>query len=374
MSGFRPLATVFLGTIFTGLVVLLVVNSVGQLPCITCTDRDGPRDWEALRALGVVVSPGAFAMSTLLFLIPAAVGLFWAVFDLEFRPWRKILLRGLAILTVLSVIVDVGFLGATCFTFPNREANVGIVMIPMFDWTTKSWLMMPWEDLVFYIVAAALTMVLYAWLTLSFLRQTNEDYWPDWSAERVANLVRGGDVLECWHGAWFIKGHPTKPDRFWPSFKLFVRDARHHQLGRMFALVLCGLAGVVWIYGQFDAIDGTPVYAMYLLISAGVASYLLLGQVYDHLNWRAFALTAVYMALLSVVYEITLALPFGWWGFRESLMLGVSMAAWWDQPIEQLFIYASGTYVIVLIWEAVLLWDAWANPREAPSVVEIRAS
>ncbi|MCP4867410.1 MAG: hypothetical protein GY898_01665 [Proteobacteria bacterium] len=111
---------------------------------------------------------------------------------------------------------------------------------------------------------------------------------------------------------------------------------------------------------------------MYLLFSSGIASYLLLGQVYDHLNWRAFGLTAVYMGLLSVVYEITLALPFGWWAFRDSVMLGVTLSAWWDQPIEQLFLYCSGTYIIVMMWEAVLLWEAWKHNHPAPSMVEIR--
>ncbi len=241
LSGFRPLATVLLLTGFTGFVVLLVVGFVEHTPCITCTTPDGPRDWEGLREAGVKVSPAAFAMSTLLFLIPATLGLVWATFDEEFRPWRGVLYRGLGVLTVISIVVDVFFLGATCFTFPNLDASWGGVTIPMFDWTTRTWMQMPWEDLVFYVVAAALAMVVYAWLTLSFMRQTNEDYVPDWSAHHVGNLVRGGTVVPCWHGDWFIKDHPTKPDKFWPSLKLFVLDSRHHKVGRMFGGVLIGL-------------------------------------------------------------------------------------------------------------------------------------
>ena len=58
------------------------------------------------------------------------------------------------------------------------------------------------------------------------------------------------------------------------------------------------------------------------------------------------------------MWEVTLALPYGWWAFQPRMMLGLTVDAWSYLPIEEVFVWFSVTFTTVVIFEAVKMWKA----------------
>jgi hypothetical protein len=44
-------------------------------------------------------------------------------------------------------------------------------------------------------------------------------------------------------------------------------------------------------------------------------------------NWRAFGLTFFLILLVSLLWETTLGVPYGWWGYRPPAMIGIDVGA-----------------------------------------------
>jgi hypothetical protein len=76
------------------------------------------------------------------------------------------------------------------------------------------------------------------------------------------------------------------------------------------------------------------------------------------INWRAFAFTLTWIVLVSLVWEATLALPYGWWGYHDDAMMGVFVGAWSDLPLEAVLVWLAVTFTTVIIFEAVKIWLA----------------
>jgi hypothetical protein len=64
------------------------------------------------------------------------------------------------------------------------------------------------------------------------------------------------------------------------------------------------------------------------------------------------------MLLISLLWEVTLALPYGWWNFQHRQMIGLFIGAWNDLPIEEVCLWIAVTYATVIIFEIVKLWQA----------------
>jgi hypothetical protein len=54
----------------------------------------------------------------------------------------------------------------------------------------------------------------------------------------------------------------------------------------------------------------------------------------------------------------TLAIPYGWWNFRDEQMLGVRITAWGQLPIEEVCLWMAVTYATVIVYETVKCWEA----------------
>jgi hypothetical protein len=64
------------------------------------------------------------------------------------------------------------------------------------------------------------------------------------------------------------------------------------------------------------------------------------------------------MLVVSLMWEVTLALPYGWWNFRDQQMLGIRVTAWSRLPIEEVYIWIGVTYASVIVYEIVKRWKA----------------
>jgi len=64
-------------------------------------------------------------------------------------------------------------------------------------------------------------------------------------------------------------------------------------------------------------------------------------------------LTLFFMLLVSLVWEATLAVPYNWWNFQRSQMMGIFVGAWSRLPIEEICVWIAVTYATVIVFEVV---------------------
>ena len=43
--------------------------------------------------------------------------------------------------------------------------------------------------------------------------------------------------------------------------------------------------------------------------------------------------------LISLLWEVTLAIPYGWWDYRPGAMMGLAIAAWRGLPVEAVCVW-----------------------------------
>jgi lycopene cyclase domain-containing protein len=96
---------------------------------------------------------------------------------------------------------------------------------------------------------------------------------------------------------------------------------------------------------------GLPGYFMALVAGSTVPSMALFPAARTFINWRALSLTLFMILLISLFWEATLAVPYGWWGFRPQQMVGIFIGAWDGLPIEEVVVWISVTYTTVIVYE-----------------------
>ena len=103
---------------------------------------------------------------------------------------------------------------------------------------------------------------------------------------------------------------------------------------------------------------GFPWYATYLVVAAVVPSMGFFRTAQPFINWRAFSFTFFFIVLVSLLWEATLALPYGWWGYRAAAMLGLTIGAWSHLPIEAVVVLLAVSFTTVISYEVVKIWLA----------------
>jgi len=80
------------------------------------------------------------------------------------------------------------------------------------------------------------------------------------------------------------------------------------------------------------------------------------------INWRAFSLTFFFVLLVSLLWEATLAVPYGWWNYQRPRMMGLRIGAWAGLPIEAVCVWVAVTFGTVIVFEVVKIWQASEKP------------
>ena len=78
--------------------------------------------------------------------------------------------------------------------------------------------------------------------------------------------------------------------------------------------------------------------------------------------------------LVSLLWEATLAVPYGWWGYQPEQMIGLNIGAWSGLPIEAVCVWIAVTYTTVIVFESVKLWQASGRRAKAAFLGEARAT
>src|ERR1700733_7193560 len=75
------------------------------------------------------------------------------------------------------------------------------------------------------------------------------------------------------------------------------------------------------------------------------------------INWRAFSLTIFMILLISLFWEATLAVPYGWWGYQPKEMMGVLIRGRAGPAVEFVTGWIVVTYGTTIIFEIVKVWQ-----------------
>ena len=257
-------------------------------------------------------SPYGYTVSLLLFIIPILVIAFW------FLPQEGVKISKKSFWWTIGLLFPIGagldfFFARYFFIFPNESATLGI-KAPALGAP------IPIEEYVFYLTGFLCVLLLYIWLD------------------------------EYWLAAYSI--HAESAER-----KEFHRLLTLHPESIVLAVVL--VTGAIIYKKQFsNSPAGFPGYFIFLALTALVPSSALLPSARPVINWRAFSLAAFFVLLVSLIWEATLAIPYGWWNFRDEQMLGIRITAWGYLPIEEVCLWMAVTYATVIVYETVKCWQA----------------
>jgi Lycopene cyclase len=261
-------------------------------------------------------SPLGYTRSLSLFVTPVAVLAWWFLRHPAYRFQRRAFWITLALLAPMGFLLDILF-GTTFLTFANRAATLGIE-VPVVGGSV------PVEEFVFYVFGFLTMLLLYIW----------------------------GD--EYWLGAYKVPDYRAETQGL-------GRVVRFHLPSLLIGVALA-VAGVV--YKRF--VSGTPGvvpgYFLFLVATAIVPSMFLFPTALPFINWRALGFTYFLLQLISLLWEATLALPYQWWGFRREQMLGLTIGAWTELPIEEVLLWMVSTYSTVITYEVVKIVRALERP------------
>lgn len=257
-------------------------------------------------------TPLGYTWSLSLFILPFLYLAVWFLLHPEYRIQRRAFLTTLAILVPLGFVLDLLF-AHTFFTFENTGAVTGLE-IPGRGGG------IPVEEFIFYIMGFFFVLLLYVWADEVWMERYNRPYSDD-------GFQRAGRLLTF------------------------------HKESVIAAVVL--LAAAV-AHKKLLAADpeGFPWYWTYLLVGAFLPAAGFYRATRPFINWRAFSFTFVLTLLISLMWEASLASPYGWWGYQPEAMMGLFIVAWSGLPVEAVFVWLAVTYTTVIVYEVVTLWQA----------------
>ncbi len=248
-----------------------------------------------------------YTYSLLLFVVPIVVIGLWLAPREGVRISKRAFLWTIGLMFPLGAALDF-FFAKSFLVFPNPYATLGIKAPALGGGV-------PVEEYVFYLTGFMAVLLIYIWL---------DEYWL--TAYSVPVEARMS----------------------------FDRLLRFHLPSLVFAVAL--IAAAICYRRVFVPGAGFPGYFVFLVVTALGPSAALLPSALPVVNWRAFALTSMVMLLISLLWEATLGLPYGWWGFQDSAMIGIFVTAWSRLPIEEVFLWIAVTYATVMVYEIVRRW------------------
>ncbi len=261
-------------------------------------------------------TPLGYAWSLLLFLTPLGALTYWFLSHPQYSFQKQAFWRTIALLSPLGIGLDV-FFGNDFLTFENHQATLGIGFPAVGG-------PLPVEELIFYVAGFMVTLLSYIWADEYWLRAYNV---PDYEA----------------------------------AARNIPRALRFHGKSVSIGLALVA-AAVVYKNVLADPPGGFPAYFAYLCAASFIPSMGLFRTTEPFINWRAFGFTLTWIVLVSLLWEATLALPYGWWGYQERAMMGIFVGAWSGLPLEAVLVWLAVTFTTVIIFESVKIWVASRRP------------
>ena len=257
-------------------------------------------------------TPYGYTWSLLLFIVPIVVIAWW------FLPSEGVVIQKAAFWRTILTLVPIGFgldffFASRLFTFPNTNATLGIPAPALHH-------PVPVEEYIFYFTGFVVVLLLYIWLDEYWLAAYNV---PDYAGQ-------------------------SKPIRRLLTF--------HPE--SLFVGIALIIAAILYKRFRSHSPDGFPEYFTILVIGGLVPSIAFFPAARRFINWRALSLTLFMILLISMFWEATLAVPYGWWSYQQRQMTGLFIGAWANLPIEAVLVWLSVTYGTIIVYEVVKIWQA----------------
>jgi hypothetical protein len=267
-------------------------------------------------ALASNIDPSAsrygYTVSLLLFVVPSLSIVIWFFLQERLKISRCAFAWTIGLLFPSGVLLDF-FFAKYFFQFPNAAATLGIKAPALGGGV-------PVEEYAFYLMGFIAVVLLYIWLD------------------------------EYWLAAYNIPASATERINF-------ERLLRFHPASFVLAVLL--IAAAILYEKYVSRAPGVfPGYFIYLVLFSLLPSTALLPTARPVINWRALSLTMFIMLVTSLLWEVTLALPYGWWNFRDEEMLGIRITAWARLPIEEVYVWIAVAYASVIVYEIVKRWKS----------------
>ncbi len=257
-------------------------------------------------------TPFGYTWSLLLFIVPIVVIAGW------FLPHEGVEIPRKAFFLTLALLVPAGagldfFFAHWFFCFPNPAATLRIPAPALGR-------PVPIEEYGFYLTGFTTVLLMYIWAD------------------------------EYWFAAYNIADYPGESRKI-------PRLMQFHAASVALGIILIA-AAIAYKKLLSPAPEGFPGYFTFLVATALIPAEAFFPAARPFINWRAFSLTLFIVVLISLVWEATLALPYGWWGFQQRQMVGLSINAWYSLPIEEVGAWVAVSYATVIIFEVIKLWQA----------------
>ena len=256
-------------------------------------------------------TPYGYSWSLLLFVVPIVVIGWWFLPSEGLRIPQRAFWRTIWILVPLGFGLDF-FFANRFFVYPNAKATLGIGA-PALGGNV------PVEEYVFYFTGFVAVLLIYVWL---------DEYW----------LV-----------AYNVPDYPGEANQI-------PRLLGFHPSSLIAGAVLIVAAILYKKHSRFP--EGFPWYFTVLVIGGIVPSVSFFPIARRFINWRAFSLTIFMILLISMFWEATLAVPYGWWGYQQKQMMGLFIGAWAGLPFEAVMVWIAVTYGTTIVFEILKVWQA----------------
>jgi hypothetical protein len=268
-------------------------------------------------------SPLGYTFSLALFVVPCAVFGVWIWRSPRTPEQRKASLITLALLIPLGFVLDL-FFGRIFLRFPNLKATLG-VLIPGYDlrsgwaglWGPGWEPVLPLEEFAFYALGFVAMLLTYIWGDEVLFR-----------ANKVDDLQRTPRVFRGWKETalfWIVLG-----------------------------LVLFGIAWLIRRSVPSQSGRAFPGYFLFLLAGSIVPSLFCSRIAFQFVNWRALAMSWLFILAISQFWEASLGVPYGWWAYESDQMMGIFFKAHCDLPVEAVLVWTLGSWTTVIVYETIL--------------------
>jgi hypothetical protein len=150
---------------------------------------------------------------------------------------------------------------------------------------------------------------------------------------------------------WYLKRYNV-PDETYARYRARLKKLVFINMRGVYWAVTLFAAGVIFKRISNPAGEFIPGYFTFLLIVAYVPFVIFYRVTHKFINKPAFMFCLTLTTLISIVWEVTLAIPRGYWGYQNGAMLGLFIPFWHQLPVEALTVWIFSTLVI-LVYEFV---------------------
>jgi len=301
---------------YARIIVIMVAVFVSMIAISVLSIRVAPQNVPVFRN----ASPYGYTWSLSLSLLPLAVLLGWfrRVRKQHCTEWRAFRQTAVVVFVAWGTL-DI-LLASSFFRFPNPAATLG-VNIPGLHFHPLGWKWdVPIEELIFYLTTVLVMVLIYIWSSSVWFTPLEEARYRE-EGRRIKRVMQ--------FKGWWVQ-----------------------------ILYATSLFLAVWAYKRFGWHPynrGFPMYAFFLIMGVLTPNLIIWQAVRRFVNQRALVFTMLTVILVSLLWEVTLGIPYGWWGYRMNAMMGLTIRPWFDLPVEAAFLWVVAGWGNVTLYELLKL-------------------